>query len=81
MDDFLEKIFGPEETDPCVIRNVGCNFTNKVLDYLFLEWEVDLCHYSHDIQNKAMDVLDKMKEEHQNVANVAGRIAMCVIPI
>lgn len=78
---FLDEVFGPEDDNPSVIRNVGCRFTDQVVDYLFQEWEVDLTHYPHHIQNKAMDVIDKMKNEGQNPVNAAGRIAMTVLPI
>jgi hypothetical protein len=78
---FLEGIFGPPSEEPAVIRNKGCKFTEKVIDYLFFEWELDVIHYSHDIQNKIMDMLDVMKERGESVPNTAARISMEVIPI
>ncbi len=78
---FLEDVFGPDDTNPCVIRNPGCKFTEKVLDYLFFEWMVDLINYSHDIQSKAMDLIDAMKKSGQNVSNTAAQIAMEILPI
>jgi hypothetical protein len=56
---FLEKVFGPDDTNPCVIRNPGCKFTEKVLDYIFFEWEVEVTQYPHEVQNKAMDMIDR----------------------
>lgn len=78
---FLEDVFGPDDTNPCVIRNSGCKFTEKVLDYLFFEWMVDLINYSHDIQNNAMDLIDAMKASGQNMSNTASQIAMEILPI
>lgn len=78
---FLEDVFGPEDTDPCVIRNPGCKFTEKVLDYLFYEWEVEVTHYPEEIQTTIMDVLDDMKASGQNVPNTASKIAMEIIPL
>lgn len=80
IDDFLEKVFGPDDDNPCVIRNPGCDFTEKVLDYIFFEWEVDVIHYDHKIQNKVMDMIESMKRK-ENVPNTASRIAMEVLPI
>ena len=78
---FLDEVFGPDDTNPCVIRNPGCKFTEKVLDYLFFEWMVDLINYSHDIQSKAMDLIDAIKKSGQNVPNTAAQIAMEILPI
>lgn len=81
VDSFLEDVFGPDDHNPCVIRNPGCKFTEKVLDYLFFEWMVDLTNYSEDIQNNAMDLIDAMKASQQNVPNTASQIAMEILPI
>jgi hypothetical protein len=80
---FLEMVFGsqPEETDPVVLRNPGCKFTEKVLNYLYSEWEIELTDYSHDVQNRAIDMVDMMKERGENPSNTAGRISMEVVPI
>lgn len=78
---FLDKIFNHEETEPAALRNVGCKFTDKVVDYLYWEWEIDLVHYSHEIQNKALDLIDFMKEHGASVPNTAGKIAYEIIPI
>lgn len=78
---FLEDVFGPEDTDPCVIRNPGCKFTEKVLDYLFYEWEVEVTQYPEEIQTTVMDLLDAMKASGQNVPNIASKIAMEIIPL
>jgi hypothetical protein len=77
---FLEDVFGPDDTNPRVIRNPGCKITEKVLEYIFREWEVDVIHYPHDIQNKAMDMIDLMKGKN-NIPNIASTIAMEILPI
>jgi hypothetical protein len=77
---FLEKVFGPDDTNPCVIRNPGCKFTEKVLDYIYFEWEVEVTQYPHEVQNKAMDMIDAMKGKI-NVPNTAAKIAMEVLPL
>ena len=77
---FLEKVFGPDDTNPCVIRNPGCKFTEKVLDYIFFEWEVEVIQYPHEVQNKAMDMIEAMKD-NSNVPNTASKIAMEVLPL
>lgn len=80
---FLEMVFGPqpEETDPAVLRNPDCKFTEKVLDYLYQEWEIDLVDYSHDVQNRAIDMVDMMRARGENIPNTAGKISMEVIPL
>lgn len=80
IDEFLEEVFGPDDDNPCVLRNPGCKFTENVIDYLFFEWEVDVIQYDHEIQNKAMDVIDSMKGS-DNAPNTAAKIAMEVLPI
>ena len=77
---FLEKVFGPDDTNPCVIRNPGCKFTEKVLDYIFFEWEVEVTQYNHEVQNKVMDMIDAMKGKN-NIPNTASKIAMEVLPL
>ena len=80
---FLEMIFGAQEedSDPAVIRNQGCTFTEKVVDYLFLEWEIELIDYPHEIQDRAIDMVDMMKARGASVPGTAAKIAMEVIPI
>lgn len=77
---FLEEVFGPPDTNPCVIRNPGCRFTEKVLDYIFWEWEVEVTQYTHEVQNKVMDMIDAMKG-NSNIPNIAAKIAMEVLPL
>jgi len=77
---FLEKVFGPDDTNPCVIRNPGCKFTEKVLDYIFWEWEVEVTQYPHSIQNKVMDMIDQMKGKN-NIPNTAAVISMEILPL
>jgi hypothetical protein len=81
MDDFLREIFGEDDTNPCVIRNPGCKFTERVLDYIFLEWEVEVIQYPHEIQNKVMDAIDQAKEQGVNVPNTAAKISMEILPL
>lgn len=80
---FLEMVFGPQpdETDPAVLRNPGCKFTEKVVDYLYQEWEIDLVDYSHDVQNRAIDMVDMMRARGENIPNTAGKVSMEVIPL
>jgi hypothetical protein len=77
---FLDEAFGPDDTNPCVIRNPGCKFTEKVLDYIFWEWEVEVTQYPHEVQNKVMDMIDFMKGKN-NIPNTASKIAMEVLPL
>lgn len=79
-DDFFRDLLGPDDTNPCVIRNPGCKFTEKVLDYIFWEWEVEVTQYPHDIQNKVMDMIDQMKGKN-NVPNTASVISMEILPL
>lgn len=81
IDSFLEDVFGPDDDNPCVVRNPGCKFTEKVLDYIFFEWEVEMTQYDHGIQNKAMDMIDEAIKAGNNVPNTASRIAMEVLPL
>lgn len=77
---FLESVFGPDSGEPAVYRNPGCKFTEKVLDYLWMEWELEITHYPNSIQNRAMDVIDRMKGK-DNVPNTAATISMEVLPL
>lgn len=82
MDEFLKKIFGEDdETNPCIIRNPGCRFTDAVLDYIKSEWEVEVTQYPHTIQNKVMDAIDLAKKDGMNVPNTAAKISMEVLPL
>lgn len=77
---FLDDVFKEiDEDDAPICRNLDCPFTDKVLEYLCVEWEVDVGQYPHDIQTKAMDVIDNMKGD--SIPNVAGKIAMEILPI
>lgn len=51
-----------------------------MIDYLFLEWEIDLVEYPHDIQDRAIDMIDLMKGK-ASVPNTSARISMEIIPI
>lgn len=75
VDDFIKDIFGPDDPNPAIRRNTGCVFTDKVFDYLVFEWEVEITNYSHEIQNKAIDMINLMKSKNANVPNTASKIA------
>jgi hypothetical protein len=82
MDDFLREVFGEDnETNPCIIRNPGCRFSEMVLDYILLEWEVEPTQYPHTIQNKIMDAIDLAKKDGMNVPNTAAKISMEILPL
>lgn len=70
---FLDSVFGPEDTNPCVVRNQGCGFTDAVIDYLYYEWGLDLVCKSRKKQSIAMDIIDDMKGRG-NVPNTAVKI-------
>lgn len=80
---FLEMVFGeqPEETDPVVLRNPQCKFTDTVLNYLHWEWEIELTDYPHDVQNRAIDMVNMMKERGESPSNTANKISMEVVPL
>jgi hypothetical protein len=81
MEEFLEQAFSDvEESLAPVCDNIDCTFTDNVLEYLCLEWEADLGQYPHNIQQKAMDVIQEMKCK-DSVSNVAVKIAMEVLPL
>lgn len=70
---FLDELLGPEDENPSVVRNVGCRFTDNVLDYLASEWMVEIVYCSHDVQNKAIDLINELKGK-DSVPNVAAKI-------
>lgn len=79
---FLEMVFGPMgDGSPAVERNADCKFTERVLNYLFLEWEVELTDYHPDVQNRAIDVIDMMRARGSNVPTAAAKIAVEVLPL
>lgn len=81
IEKFLKSVFErKEENNPALMRNRGCRFTDSVVDYLASEWEIDLVLYPHDIQDKAIDMIDLLKGK-ENVPNTAARISMEVLPI
>lgn len=51
-----------------------------VRDYLRLEWILDLDDYPHHIQEKALQMISDLKG-NESVCNIAGKIAMEVIPL
>lgn len=52
----------------------------QVREYLTLEWILDLDDYPHNIQEKALQMISDLKGK-ENARNIAGKIAMEVIPI
>lgn len=77
---FLRDVFDDSKDEAPVCRNIDCEFTDKVIDYLAYEWQIDLANYSHDIQTKAMDLIDSLIGK-QNVPNTAARIAYEIVPL
>jgi hypothetical protein len=81
IEEFLDEVFKDiDESEDPICRNLDCEFTDSVLEYLFLEWEVDVGQYPPVTQEKAMSLIEKMKDK-DSIANVAARIAMEVLPI
>lgn len=52
----------------------------QVRDYLKLEWILDLDDYPHHIHEKAIQMISDLKGK-DNARNIAGKIAMEVIPL
>lgn len=78
---FIEKVFGADDPNPAVKRNPGCKFTETVLDYLQWEWEIEILDYPHEIQDRAIDMIDMMTRRRSSVPSTAARIANEIIPI
>lgn len=76
----LREIFDDSDDEEPICRNLDCKFTDCVLEYLALEWSIDLGKYSHEIQTKGMDLIDAMKGK-DNPPNVAAKIAQEVVPL
>lgn len=77
---FLRKVFGPDDPNPVVNRNQGCDFSEKVLDYIASEWLVEPIDCDFHVQDKIMDMIDSMKGI-ENVPNAAGRIAIQILQL
>lgn len=56
------------------------NLEEGVREYLRLEWILDLDDYPHHIQEKALQMISDLKGK-ESVSNIAGKIAMEVIPL
>lgn len=56
-------------------------FVENIFNYLFMEWEVDISQYPHEIQFKAVELIAKVKNASANIPNIAAKIAIEVIPI
>ena len=76
MKDFLRKVFGEYNPSLDVPK-----FTTAVFEYLLQEWEVEITDYPHDIQDRAVNVVDECQANGENVPNTASKIAMEVLPI
>ena len=63
MKEFLDEVFKEvdERPEPPICRNIDCVFTENVIAYLFMEWELDVAKFSHELQEKVMDAIDDMK--------------------
>lgn len=52
----------------------------RVRDYLKLEWILDLDDYPHNIHEKALQMIAELADK-DSACNIAGKIAMEVIPL
>lgn len=59
---------------------VSCRFSELVFEYIRMEWEVSIFQYPPEIMGKALAMIESMKGQ-SNVPNVAGKIAMEVLPL
>lgn len=55
-------------------------FAEKVLDYLFLEFEIDIAYFDEELQSKVLHAIEEMRN-NENVPNCASRIAYEIVPI
>jgi len=69
-----------EKENKKLIRK-DCEVTKKVLEYLELEWGVNLCEMPIKVQTQAMDFLDYLVEQGQNVPNIAAKILFNLPPL
>jgi hypothetical protein len=72
---FLDKVFGPDDENPCVNRGQGCRKTDSILDYIHFEWQVDVIKLPHHVQDKVMDMIEELKGK-DCVSNIASKIAI-----
>jgi hypothetical protein len=56
----------------------GCQFSDAVVAYLFMEWELDVLQYPPKIMDK---VSEAIKDSKTNIPNTAAKIAMEIIPL
>lgn len=75
-ENFLEKILKRDADDDAPFhRNKGCKFTEKVLDYLYFEWNIDVTKLSYGIQNFVMDIICYSRDvSKDNVNNTCSCI-------
>lgn len=55
-------------------------FAAKVIEYIRLEWEVELSQFPQNFQDEAFRLMGELKGK-QNVPNIAATIAMEVLPL
>jgi hypothetical protein len=75
-ENFLEKILKKDADDDAPFhRNKGCKFTEKVLDYLYFEWSIDVTKLSYGVQNFVMDIICYSRDiSKDNINNTCGCI-------
>lgn len=55
-------------------------FVENILNYLLMEWEIDISEYPHEIRVKTGELIAKVGVS-ANIPNIAAKIAMEVIPL
>jgi hypothetical protein len=53
----MNKAIQADNDDP-LLRNIQCNYTEKVMDYLYSEWSVDAGCLSVDLAHSVMDTIE-----------------------
>lgn len=56
------------------------SFATQVIEYIRLEWQVELSQFSQDYQDKAFRLIAELKGK-QNIPNIAATIANEVLPL
>jgi hypothetical protein len=70
---FIEDVFKKKPSDAPFHENPGCKFTEKVMDYLYFEWMIDVTVLSHDQQAIVIDTINSYKGA-ENVNNTCAYI-------
>lgn len=71
---------GPNYDDLNDFFGIDPALEDGVREYLRLEWILDLDDYPHHIQEKALQMISDLKGK-ESLSNIAGKIAMEVIPL